>query len=357
MGCKCNEGVEKLEIATRDYDINDIEQHNTIEDLDSKDIRLKFSKSAGIKNKKIYTPLTDDLKRVIQRKLNNIKSGFSISEISKQEFKSILNKNPFYKRIRKYLKKDLSHINNNKNIPYENIVPLKVIDNNGESQYYQGCFNEKGQCENYGIWTKNQKIYIGNFKNDLFDGIGVYINEKGDYYYGEWKKGKFNGNGQLIMNNIIIYEGQFQNSLKNGEGTENFPDGAIFNGNFENNNKNGKGKLIYSDGSVYEGNFKNSKIEGKGKIFWNDGKKYEGDFKDNKINGKGVYFYENGLKYEGNFVNNKKQGEGKYIWPDEMEFKGKFVNDLPVGDGMYQDKCDAIVEKISFKNGKILVQN
>jgi hypothetical protein len=37
----------------------------------------------------------------------------------------------------------------------------------------------KGLAHGRGIWIKDFNIYIGSFKNDNFNGTGVFINEQG----------------------------------------------------------------------------------------------------------------------------------------------------------------------------------
>ena len=81
----------------------------------------------------------------------------------------------------------------------------------------------------------NGDNYIGEFKNDLSEGYGIY------YFY----------------NYRAIYEGEFKNNKKNGYGIE-----------------------YYSDGSKYKGKFKNGKMEGYVFCFYSDGSKFIGEFKD-----------------------------------------------------------------------------
>ena len=42
---------------------------------------------------------------------------------------------------------------------------------------------------------KNNDKYIGDWKDDLFDGVGIYLFENGDFFYGELKAGKKHGRG------------------------------------------------------------------------------------------------------------------------------------------------------------------
>ena len=58
-------------------------------------------------------------------------------------------------------------------VKYRDMPPIKVLDPEGGSQYYQGGFNKKGECHGKGIWIRDYDIYIGNFKNDQFHGKGL----------------------------------------------------------------------------------------------------------------------------------------------------------------------------------------
>lgn len=48
---------------------------------------------------------------------------------------------------------------------------------------------------------KNGDSYIGNFKNGLINGKGVYKNYKGDKYTGYFFNGKKHGFGKLVDKN------------------------------------------------------------------------------------------------------------------------------------------------------------
>ena len=44
----------------------------------------------------------------------------------------------------------------------------------------------------------NGDVFIGNFKNGLINGKGVFKNEKGDKYIGSFLNGKKHGMGKLV---------------------------------------------------------------------------------------------------------------------------------------------------------------
>lgn len=44
----------------------------------------------------------------------------------------------------------------------------------------------------------NNESYVGDFKNDKFNGIGTYKFSNDAKYIGEWNNGKMHGNGMII---------------------------------------------------------------------------------------------------------------------------------------------------------------
>ena len=136
----------------------------------------------------------------------------------------------------------------------------------------------------------------GNFINGKLEGNGKYIYKNGNYYIGQFKNDKFNGKGILYnKNGNIIYEGDFINGKIEGNGKHFYKNGQYYVGQFKNNKRNGKGILYYKNGNVMcEGDFINEKYEGDGKYFWKNGQYYVGQFKNGKRNGKGIIYYKNG---------------------------------------------------------------
>ena len=305
---------------------------------------------------KKYEKLDSDLKRLLTNKFSKIDKEIKFEAISQNKFNEILNQNEHYKRIINSLKEEIDNFDYEEEIEYDDIYPIKIEDSSGDIQYYQGCFNYKGQCHGPGTWVKNKNIYFGNFCNDEFSGKGILIKPDGKYYLGDWKHNKCNGKGNIVIDGMNAFEGEFSNNEKCGEGIEHYQNNDVFVGNFYKGIKKGHGKYIFSDGTTYEGTFNKSEIDGEGKIKFNDGKKYIGQFKEGEISGKGELSYENGIKFKGEYLNNKKNGDGEYIWPDGKKYKGKWKEDIPQGQGIYEDKENKISESIKYKNGHINVQ-
>lgn len=256
-------------------------------------------------------------------------------EISAEEFDAAINHNYFAYQIIKMYEPKLHLIPYEQDVFYKDINPIKVTDNEGCYQYYKGGFNQKGQCHGKGIWIKDFNIYIGNFKNDEFDGTGLFITEQGDYYFGQWKNSKYDGYGSVIVSKKLVYRGFFKNGKKEGFGEETYPDGDYYDGTFKDGEKNGRGNYIYADGSNYNGYFKNSKFNGYGNLKWGAGDKIKGDFKEGKLDGQGNFSWVDGSKFEGNFIDDKKTGKGTYFWGDGKIYTGYWNGNNACGTGIY----------------------
>ena len=69
-------------------------------------------------------------------------------------------------------------------------------------------------------------------------------------------------NTKVNFSNGNKYEGEFKNDMFEGYGIYCYSNGDIYEGEFKIDLKNGYGKYYYSDGRVYAGEFKNNKFEG-----------------------------------------------------------------------------------------------
>ena len=68
------------------------------------------------------------------------------------------------------------------------------------------------------LYDDGKLKYIGDFKNDLFDGFGIYYLENGrKIYEGEWKNGLMDGEGLFFIKNRLSYNGEWKKGRKNGK--------------------------------------------------------------------------------------------------------------------------------------------
>ena len=187
---------------------------------------------------------------------------------------------------------------------------------------------------NIQIWGKNA-YYIGNYKDDIADGIGKLI-AGSSKYFGEFKYDQANGFG--IFHNEInetIYEGYWLNDSQNDIGIEKWNNESIFYGKYEQGEKNGIGTYIWNDGSRYEGEFRKNQFEGYGIYFYNKNKIYLGEWKNNKKNGYGEFISGDKL-YIGYYLNDQKEGFGISYWKKEDKlFIGFWKNNKKNGFGKF----------------------
>ena len=73
-----------------------------------------------------------------------------------------------------------------------------------------------GKMHGYGTYTLDGNKYVGEFKNDNFNGQGTYISSNGDKYVGEWKNDMMHGYGTLTYSDGVKYVGEFQDSNATG---------------------------------------------------------------------------------------------------------------------------------------------
>ena len=335
MGCECANEANDTDLYTAKVLPND----------------LKLNTLSLPEDEKIQSPsFPYELSRLIKTKLNKIsQTPIKFIPITVEEFNSIQNRNTFAPEIIKLFTSQLDQIEYENDVKYRDIPPIKVLDPNGGSQYYQGGFNQKGQCHGKGIWVKDYDIYIGNFRNDEFYGKGLYISEHGEYYFGQWKNSMCDGVGNLNIDKKFRYEGNFKNGKKEGYGEEIYPEGDMYKGGFYNGEKNGRGQYIFKDGTRYDGNFKNNKYNGFGQISLSNGDFIRGQFKDGKLNGEGDVNWNDGTKFVGNFVEDKKYGRGTYVGKDGQLYKGVWEDNVLSGN-------DTSGEPIQETNENIMIE-
>lgn len=63
-----------------------------------------------------------------------------------------------------------------------------------------------------------RKVYVGEFKDDLFHGNGSFFYLDGGIYEGEWVAGKRCGWGKMEFADGSIYIGEWFNDNRHGQG-------------------------------------------------------------------------------------------------------------------------------------------
>ena len=197
--------------------------------------------------------------------------------------------------------------------------------------------NTKGEWKSDAKFVKypENSNYIGQLKDDKYNGQGTYTFPDGAKYVGEWKDDK-----------------------RNGQGTLTLPDGAKYVGEYKDDKLNGQGTYIRADGGKYVGERKDDKYNGQGTYTFADGAKYVGEWKDDKYNGQGTLTFPDGAKYVGEYKDNKLNGQGTLInsLGEEIDtslyYKGKIVSDiceklgLPIGTAEHRQCILRYMNKI-----------
>ena len=140
--------------------------------------------------------------------------------------------------IKEY-KKDLKFEIEEKELVKENQI-YEIHFKNGVK--YLGCVSDD-KFNGYGKLYRSCSclFYRGNFKDNLFHGIGELFSNYGDYYKGEFYNGYANGFGKIKWINKSYYEGYIEENLLNGSGTINYYNGSFYKGEFKKGSKMGKG--------------------------------------------------------------------------------------------------------------------
>ena len=184
-----------------------------------------------------------------------------------------------------------------------------------EGEMHDGVREGRGLC-----LYNNNLMYEGEWKRNKEHGKGILMSpdRKRIIYEGDWEKGRMQGKGSYYyydaLNNekeTSKYIGDFKENLRHGLGVYTLPDGSIYDGEWRENNPNGWGLFRWPDGSEYQGPWKDGKRNGtNGILIAADGFRYEGAWANNAMEGIGVATYPNGQVYEGKFVGGRREGRG-----------------------------------------------
>ena len=231
----------------------------------------------------------------------------------------------------------------------------------------------------------NGDKYIGEFKNNKFNGQGTFTFSDGKKYYGSFVDDKRNGQGVQTFLNGQKYVGEFKDDKPSGQGTQTFPNGDKYVGEFRLGNFHGFGIFYLSDGNIkqsgmwsngnflgnpfntpfsislsglpscpsdqsefyhncfgtfstpdgakYVGEFANNKTNGQGTTTFRSGEQHVGSYKDDKRYGQGSYRFSNGEFYTGEYKDGKPNGQGSYIFENGERYIGEYRNGKPNGVG------------------------
>ena len=146
--------------------------------------------------------------------------------------------------------------------------------------------------------------------------FGTHITPEGNKYVGEFRDNKYDGQFTVTYTDGEKYVGEFRDNKKHGQGISTWPDGTKFVGEFRNGKRHGQGTYTFADGDEYVGEFRDDKMNGQGAIFFASGAKYVGEFRDDDMNGQGAYTFPDGSKQEGTFKDGLLNGFAVYYNSD-----------------------------------------
>ena len=253
-------------------DINKIKEQkdklNSLIDNMKKNIEsIKQQLDKIIDNLKIYYEIYDNLITNYDNKKRNYELFQNLDEINKN-----------------MIIDNLNDIDGNNNTSYK-LTKLIELYNKMSNSY---------QDSNRTITYENGDKYVGDLKNGLKNGKGIYFYANGNKYEGDWKDDKKEGRGTFSFVNGDRFEGECKNDKANGKGVKYFKNGDIYDGDWKDDAMDGRGILYSANGSKFFGEFKNNNVEGKQVFFWNDGDIQMGDYRNGSFEGKYITFHPNG---------------------------------------------------------------
>lgn len=228
------------------------------------------------------------------------------------------------------------------------------------SAKYVGDF-KNGKLHGKGMLTyPDGSKYIGNWVEQIRQGIGRFYATDGSEYFGHFHDNKFHGEGTMTYPNKDEYRGLWEAGLRQGKGEIRFVNGNFYKGDFNEDAQTGIGTMVYADGSRYEGEWVHNKRHGRGTLYYRDGQRLTGQWHEdqylvedwaqlafvgdtsrlrdcNRIPctaGSGKFLYPDGSKYVGTFQNGKPHGQGSVFYLNGDRYDGAWMNDRPNGQGV-----------------------
>lgn len=287
--------------------------------------------------------------------------------------------------------------------------PLEINNSStGEVQQYFGNATGKFASGSGRLFnSQGELVYIGGFKNNLFDGYGKefelintvrntedsqsyrcayegcykggvpdgqgceyrydaeYTFEKSKgvdpnlYYEGQFVEGKYCGYGTLYGIDGK-YEGVFFDGEYNGYGSKWFLDSSDkkiykMEGTYLNGSINGAGKKYYPDGIIlFDGTYESGKAV-EGTSYFSDGNvRYTGAWDGNNYSGNGTLYWKNGnTRFEGDWSDGKRNGSGtSYREDGTIEYIGGWQDGQYCGYGkLYYEDGTTLQYDGRFKDG------
>jgi hypothetical protein len=147
--------------------------------------------------------------------------------------------------------------------------------------FYEGMYKNS---QRHGHGTLANRItgfkYVGQFKDDLFEGEGNATWQDGSKYSGQWSDGQKCGKGEFTSADGVKYAGEWKDGHRQGYGVQEYEDGGLYNGMWSNGVCGGQGTYTFTDGSRYSGSWRNGRYNGPGVMYHQDGTTEKLQYKD-----------------------------------------------------------------------------
>lgn len=218
----------------------------------------------------------------------------------------------------------------------------------GASISYTGEFKD-GAFSGFGTLLQTSGIsYTGTWINGRRNGRGKLVLADGGTYEGDFVNDRRTGHGILIFppktstDAAMTYVGEFKDDIFNGEGTMTFKSGASYVGNWSNGKRNGRGRYSAPSGETYDGDWLEDQKAGRGEHVLAKTNnpsaliRYVGDFRENAPNGRGTLTWGNGAEYVGEVQDARAHGHGELRRPDGSFVKGQFDKNRNIADGPFR---------------------
>jgi hypothetical protein len=201
---------------------------------------------------------------------------------------------------------------------------------NNENEVYCGEYKNNKRSGTGCTKFVTGGMFIGEHKNHIIDGFGVFITWEGLKFIGHCYDACPTLNGKWYDKNDnkinIIKLGYTPTGCKYSKDTKTWPTGAKYTGTMRNGKPHGLGTKIWENGNTYTGFWKDGKMEGQGNITYQFGDTYVGELKAGKRHGQGTYINrrlgeygitKSGRRFVGEFKEDKEWNGN--IWWDEKE--------------------------------------
>ncbi len=226
----------------------------------------------------------------------------------------------------------------------------KLMSSDRKQIIYEGEW-ERGRMQGTGTYyygssdpLKPGSRYVGEFRENLRNGMGRYFLADGSVYDGQWRDGVMNGLGIFTWPDLSMYDGVWKDGKRNGQGLLKKADGFIYDGQWVNNTMEGRGIAIYPNGQKYEGSFSNGRREGRGTIVFTNGAVYEGRFRDDAVDGQGT------MKMSRTMIVPREEADEK-IAKKEKKKEGETADEVKKEDFMIPISFQSDMTRILTKTG------